>query len=284
MAIFETILISSACALGGVFIGAAVQKTAKFLYPYDWMTITILIAIVIDLIGNFTGFEQIWYVPFLLGYFVGYLIVGRTRYTMVMDISIVSKTMRMYPWVTYQHEGRLCIQEQTNRALLRRQLAGVRHEIVSLDGVAMNTDWTSDSKYPMFPKFEKNLLVLEDQNVGYRLVPIFWKVNARQYVTTIRVAYGSTASKLELMESANVLHDQQTTIVGLLDEVNKLKTALGPQLMEMAMRINHKAVAKSPENRMYNIIRKEATSHENLTPLKEVRTNGNAESTDEAQS
>lgn len=278
---FETILITSACALGGVLIGAVIQRTAKFLYPYDWMTITILVAIGIDCVLKLTGFEQIWYVPFLLGYIVGYLIVGRTRYTMVMDISIVSKTMRMYPWVTYLHEGRLCIQEQTNRALLRRQLAGVRHEIVSLDGAAINTDWNSDAKYPMFPKFEKNLLVLEDQNVEYCNVTVFWKIKARQYVTTIRVAYGSTASKLELMESANVLHDQQTTIVELLDEVNKLKTALGPQLMEMAMRINHKAVSKSPENRMYSIIRKEAKSHDKLPSLKEVRKNVD-ESTDEA--
>lgn len=282
MAIFETILIASGCALGGVFVGAAIQKTARFLYPYDWMTFAILAFIVVDLILKLTGIEEMWFIPFLLGYFVGYLIVGRTRYTMVMDISIVPKTMRMRAWVVYLHEDKLCMQEQTNRALLRRQICGVRHHIESNNGVAVNADWFSDIKYPMFPKFEKNLLVLEDFHVEFYNVPIIWRFKARQYVTTINIAYGSMASKLELMKSDNVLNYQREEIVRLIEEVNRLQTALGPQLMEMAIRIDQTAVSKSPENRMYDMIRKKTTSKEEKVTTQEVKNNGSTESTDQA--
>ncbi|MDD4222612.1 MAG: hypothetical protein PHF83_05710, partial [Candidatus Methanomethylophilus sp.] len=208
------------------------------------------------------------------GYLVGYVIVGRTRYTMVMDINVVSKTMRMRPWVLYMHDDKLCIQEQTNRALLRRQVFGVRHIVVSVDNVSISADWFSDSKYPMFPAFEKNLLVLEDLVVDYSTVHVIWRINARQYVTRIRVAYGSMASKLELMRSANVLTDQQNTIVSLANEVNELQTALGPQLMEMAISIDKKAVSTSPENRMYSMIKKNKQKAE---PVQEVNKDGPSE-------
>lgn len=278
MVLLETILIASAAALGGVIVGAAIQKTAKFLYPYDWMTLTIVAAIAADTILQVTGIDPVWYPPFLLGYLVGYVIVGRTRYTMVMDINVVSKTMRMRPWVLYMHDDKLCIQEQTNRALLRRQVFGVRHIVVSVDNASINADWFSDSKYPMFPAFEKNLLVLEDLTVDYYPVHVIWRINTRQYVTKIRVAYGSMASKLELMRSASVLTDQQNTIVSLANEVNELQTALGPQLMEMAISIDKKAVSSSPENRMYSMIKKNKRASK-AEPVQEVRSDGPPEGT-----
>ncbi len=274
----ETILISAGAALGGVIVGSIVQRTAKFLYPYDWMTMVILTAIIVDAILLISGIDPVWYAPFLLGYAVGYMIVGRTRYKMVMDINIPSKTMRMKPWVIYIHGEHLCIQEQSNRALLRRQICGVRHIILSVDGAPVNTDWYSHNKYPLFPVFEKELIVLEDVKVDYYPVKVFWRFHARQYVTRVRVAYGSMASKLELMRSAEVLTEQQEVIVSLANEVSELQSALGPQLMEMAIAIDNTAVSTSPENRMFEVIKNKRNPKKEI--IEEVISDGPAESTD----
>jgi hypothetical protein len=86
------------------------------------------------------------------------------------------------------------------------------------------------------------------------------------------------ASNLELMRSAEVLTEQQEVIVSLANEVSELQTALGPQLMEMAIAIDNTAVSTSPENRMFEVIKNKRNPKKEI--IEEVISDGPAESTD----
>lgn len=254
-----TIAVATGCALIGVIIGSIVQRTARFLYPTDWMSITIMVGITIDAIIGLAPWNPIWYIPYLLGFWVGYLLVGRTRYVMTIDITIPSKSVIMRPWILYDHNGSTCIQKQTNRDLLRRQFFRVHNEVIDDTGapIQIETDWHSDSKYPMFPSFEKPLIVLESCEEISEIQDIWWKIKIRIPRTVVTLGFGSSASKLTLLKSADVLDHQQHMIVELNSEIHRLMTAQGPKLMEMAIRINGKAERTTPENRMFELLMKE---------------------------
>ena len=251
-----TIAIATGCALIGVIMGSIVQRTARFLYPIDWMSIAIMAGLTIDAILGLAPWEPIWYIPYLLGFWVGYLLVGRTRYVMALDVSIPSKIVVMRPWVLYDHNGVTCIQKQTNRDLLRRQLFGAHNELVDDTGapIQIEPDWHSDSKYPMFPAFEKPLIVLEKCEEISEVRNLWLGIKIRIPSTVITLGFASSTSKLTLLKSADVLDQQQRMIVQLNGEVHRLMTAQGPKLMEMAIRINNKAQKTTPENRMFELL------------------------------
>lgn len=251
-----TIAVATGCALVGVVAGSIVQRTAKFLYPTDWMSIAVMAAIAADIILELAPWSPVWYAPFMLGFFVGYLLVGRTKYDMAMDVRIDTKSVVMRPWVLYDHDGVTCIQKQKNRDLLRRQVFGVHNELVDQEGapIQIEADWRSDAKYPLFPKFEKSLIVLEDCDDVFRVEHLWWRFGIRIPSTVARLGFASTASKLSLLRSADILEQQQTMIVRLTSEVHRLTTAQGPKLMEMAIRINNRAQQTTPENRMFELM------------------------------
>lgn len=269
-----TIAVATGCALFGVIVGSAVQRTAKFLYPTDWMSITIAMAIIADMILGLAPWDKMWYIPFIAGFAVGYLLVGRQSYIMVSNINIESKYLVLRPWVLYEHDGAICRQRQNNRDLLRRQFLGIHNVVVDIDSGGgppqISHDWTSDSKYPLFPRFVKDMLVLEDIKEDSVVVKIWWRIKARVPTTHIQIAFASAASKLELLKSAEVLEDQQSTISRLYDEVHKLRSAQGPKLMEMAIRVNDRATVTSPENRMYSLLVREDGKFRNTEKKKEV--------------
>lgn len=253
------VAVSTVCALAGVLVGALVQRSAKFLYPTDWMSITLAIAVLADLIFNIAPWEKFWYAPFAAGFAVGYLLVGRQKYIIVANINVASKHLVLRPWVMYDHDGELCRQRQKNRDLIRRQFLGIHNHVLDMDGdpPQISPDWISNAKYPLFPKFVTTMLVLEDLAETEETRKIWWRIKARVPTTYICVAFASSASKLELMRSVDILTDQQDLISRLYGEIHELRSAQGPKLMEMAIRINDKATNTSPENRMYGLLTRE---------------------------
>ena len=233
------------------------------------MSITMMIGIVADVVLELAPWSPVWYIPYLLGFVVGYLLVGRTRYDMMMDIHILSKGVVMRPWVLYDHEGTTCIQKQRNRALIRRQFFRVHNKVVDEKGnpILIEADWHSDSKYPMFPRFEKSLIILERCQEISESRDLWWRFKVRVPRTVVTLGFASSASKLTLLKSADVLDNQQRMIVQLNGEIHRLMTAQGPKLMEMAIRINNNAQMTTPENRMFELLMKEDVEPNNEAPI-----------------
>ena len=223
------------------------------------MSITLAILILADLIVDVAPWEKLWYLPFAAGFIVGYLLVGRQKYIIVANINVSSKHLILRHWVLYDHDGELCRQKQTNKDLFYRQFFGLHTRILDMNGEPpdITPDWVSNAKYPLFPKFVTSMLVLEDVEETREPVHIWWKINAKVTTTYIRVALASAASKLELLNSVDILTQQQDTISDLYGQIHQMQAAQGSKLMEMALRINNKACGASPENRMHSLLIRE---------------------------
>lgn len=253
------------------------------------MSLTLTIAILADLVFDFAPWEKLWYLPFAAGFIVGYLLVGRQRYIIVANIGVSSKSLVLRPWVFYEHDGEICRQKQRNRDLLRRQFLGVHNRIMDMDGdiPLITADWTSDAKYPLFPKFVSQMLVIEDMEEIHEITKIWWRVRAKVTTTYITIAHASSASRLELLRSADILSDQQAIIAELHGQVYELQSAQGDKLMAMSLRMNSRVESTSPENRMFNMLlgaeeeMKKARKEARKAIVNQTRTEENEEPTNE---
>ncbi len=261
--------------IAGVFIGAQVQKRARFLYPYDAMTLLILAAIAADTVLGITGVEAMWYASFTVGYIAGYLVVGRTSYTMVMEMNLAGKHVDLHPLVIWSEGAHVYIQEQTNRALLRRLLFGVKHELVS--NVPVDTEWRVDSKYPLFPLFSKKTVMAEDIRVSFVMEHQFWRVSVRRYTTEMVIAYAGMVSKAQLSQDQDYLRKLQNQNIDLASEVSELRSRQGPMLMETAIAIEAAVGATSPINRMYNLMTKVPKTKDGKKTVPEEDSDGSIE-------
>lgn len=248
-----TILISTVVAILGVIIGAKVQKACRFIYPMDAVTISLSAFMLTDSIFSITPLDPFWYLPFIAGYAAGYLVVGRTSYVMVWTMSLAAKHVDMGPWVTWTENGCTYLQEQSNRALFRRILFGVKHEVIS--DVPLDSDWVVDAKYPLFPLFSRPTVVAEDVITTSSKVHLFWKFHAIRYTTHVSVAYAGTVSKMQLAHDEQALRMMQEQNTDLINTVHELTSQQGPMLMEMALRLEQDINATTPANRMFDLIR-----------------------------
>lgn len=203
------ILLTTAAVMGVmVIVGAVVQRKVKFIYPTDLVTILLLAAnvwlVAMVTAGRWEVGFSLWYIlPELAGYFMGYLIGSRNNDWMVQYISPrIGYTYRI-PMAVYEHKGRQCIADQNNRALVKRVLFGIHHEIDS--EVWLEPNWTDDAKYRLFPPFRRRMINIESMETTSERVPIWWRLKVKRYTTHIRVAYGSQATAAELVHSMNVL-------------------------------------------------------------------------------
>jgi len=203
------ILLTTATVMGVmVIVGALVQRTVKFIYPTDLVTILLLAAnvwlVAMVTAGRWEVGFSLWYIlPELAGYFMGYLIGSRNNDWMIQYISPrIGYTYRI-PMAVYEHKGRQCIADQNNRALVKRVLFGIHHEIDS--EVWLEPNWTDDAKYRLFPPFRRRMINIESMETTSERVPIWWRLKVKRYTTHIRVAYGSQATAAELVHSMNVL-------------------------------------------------------------------------------
>ena len=249
----EVVVLSTVVALVGVVVGAKVQRMARFIYPTDVFTIAVVAWILADTVFSVSGLDPFWYLPFLLGYVVGYLIVGRTSYIMVWETELGDKRVTMRPWVVWSEGGCSYLQIQSNRALLRRLVFGVKHDVVA--NGPLNADWQIVSKYPMFPVFDRPAVVAENVVTNFEPVHAFWKFKTRHYVTEMDIAYGSVVSKIQLAQDEQALTSMQRLNNDLTSEVHELRARQGPMLMQMALDLLQKIDKTKPVNCAYDLVR-----------------------------
>ena len=230
------ILLTTAAVMGVmVIVGALVQRTVKFIYPTDLVTILLLAAnvwlVAMVTAGRWEVGFSLWYIlPELAGYFMGYLIGSRNNDWMVQYISPrIGYTYRI-PMAVYEHKGRQCIADQNNRALVKRVLFGIHHEIDS--EVWLEPNWTDDAKYRLFPPFRRRMVNIESMETTSASVPIWWRLKVKRYTTHIRVAYGSQATAAELVHSMNVLDRLRAKVDSLEAERIRLEEEAPRRVVE----------------------------------------------------
>lgn len=244
----------TAVALAGVVLGSRVQKFARFILPKDPFTAAVVALVIADCVLGITPLDTGLWGSFLVGYAVGYLVVGLTAYTMVFswDLGAGKKHWSMKPIVFYEIDGKMYLQPQESAALLKRAFLGIQHEVES--NVPLDDDWTCDCKFPLFAPFRKDVLFVESITEGRRLSDVRGKERMVP-VTKIRVAYGSAATTAQLILDARYLEQMQDQNVRILDRLHRVESEQGTKLMEMALQITRDMECQSPENRMLEIVR-----------------------------
>ncbi len=258
------VVIATAVALAGVFVGAQVQKICKFIFPTDFITIGILVGIIASICIPTIYINEIWFGSFLVGYLVGYLIVGRTTYTLAMRITS-PKAYKIEPLVLYEFDGQMYIQEQTNRALINRVVFGYSHAIEC--DFPIDDDSMLSYKRPLFPLFEDRMILIENM---YAYQPTIHKgliFKHKEYTTHIDVAYGTLESKMNLMYDFDLMDEMQHQIIDLTNKIHKLQSETGPKMLENALMLDSLAKQTTAENRMLNLVK--YMSKKEKIPVKE---------------
>ena len=235
--------------LGGVIIGAKVQKVCRFIIPDDFLTVLIILGIAVYILFSPVKVEWYWFGSFLVGYFCGYLIVGRTTYTMCIEMPDPDH-IRVCNRVFYEDSGKTYVQVQSNRALFDRLVFRIQHEVDS--NVPLGDDKVLSYDRPLFPTWEDRAILIERiyDTVDEKDTRVF---HHKIYTTHIEVAYGSSTSKMQLMYDIDVLRQMQYQIIDLTSEVHRLQGETGPKMLEHAMQLDMAAKQTTPENRALSL-------------------------------
>lgn len=266
------ILLTTAAVMGVMVVaGALVQRKVKFVYPTDVITIALLMAN-LGLVwltvtkGIPVSTSTMWYiVPELAGYFLGYMLGGRITDTMVEIISPSTMSACREPMAIYEHDGRQCIADQNNRALLKRVLFGIHHEI-DTGGIPLRNNWDDLAKYRLFPRFDKRKIYIEKLEPSQERVRVWWKLSVSRYTSKITLAYGSRASIAELIEDEKVLFDQRNKIESLESEIVRLQDEIPRMLAAAIMKLMRPSYERTTLDRIEEYLKLERSEAKEEEP------------------
>ncbi len=244
----EILLITASLMAISMVIGAAVQRAVKFIWPTDFMTISIVTFAAIQLIGwpSFLivpGVDPIWWIPMLIGYIIGYIVIGRTRYIMVRRLTD-DKSFDTEPWVLYHIDGKPYVQEQSNKALIKRLVFGIHHPILS--PLSLEPDYEDRTKYPGFPTFNRKMVCVEGWRT-YEMMPqeiSRWQL--KRYATEVDVAYGSTVSRYELLRSFQALDQVNARLIEAENEIYALHQSLSTRMADTVAAFLARVYSRAP--------------------------------------
>lgn len=240
MDIWMAIIFATLIAMASAAFGAMVQRKTLFIFPYDPATVLIVILLSVCALFQYP-FDYVWYVPALCGYFLGYYINGLTRYTAVSQVDVAGQTIDLAPIVTYEIDldkrgifsanssGKMsrCLADQTWRGLLKRWFLNVHH-VIDTCGAPWQPAWQTRTKYPGFPVFVRDSLLIEtwdtlekDYGIGRRWsrkaqkhVPWF---TIKRHVSVVRIAHCDQIPRVRLIKNQAALDEQNI----LLDEAQR---------------------------------------------------------------
>lgn len=165
------------CVLG-ILVGVLIRRVTKFIYPTDFLTYIVCISvtvvtILIPMFGllsfQLTG---IFSVSYIIGYMTGYCIDGFRAYVIVRKHIAANKLSVGKAWVLYKVDGRTAIALQTNYELWQR-LVRKNHRFILCSVPFGEPDWTEETKFPLFPKFVRKMIMVD----SYAMVKVSWSID-----------------------------------------------------------------------------------------------------------
>ena len=188
MLTIQVLLCSLVAAVIGIVLGAFVKRIVLFFVPVDVISIFVFLFVFTDIVWNWTHFGiGIYYLPFVAGYFLGFFI-AHISYVEAEVLDLGGKARSGRPYVIYSPNEEVghCIQQQSNKALIKRWL-GYHHRL-GMDG-PLSPDLADSRKYPYFPLFRKQILSIEDSTTEYHDEPFFFGLfQVRVYTTYWRLS------------------------------------------------------------------------------------------------
>ena len=218
----------------GIMLGALVKKSVLFFVPKDVISIIVYIFVFTDLVWNWTKLGiGIYYIPFIAGYVLGFFLTHMS-YIEAEVLDLGGKARAKQPYVIYSPNEEVghCIQQQSNKALIKRWL-GYHHRL-GMDG-PLSPELADSTKYPYFPLFRKQVLCIEDASTEYKDEPFFFGLlNMRVYTTYWRLSNVCKFPKAQWIASS-------ATIIRGRDLISRLTSDLVKERQTNYMDATHVA-------------------------------------------
>ena len=248
-----------------VMVGGYVQKVTHFLYPVDFITILACLTVPVQLcidynwpldLGLYIPWDMWWNIPALVGYFVGYIVSGRTKYVMIRTFT-GQKISTAQAYVFYEEGEHTYLQEQKNRELLKRLLFGIKHEVAggksdtSSYDLDLEADWTDIVKYPLFPEFNRKM-IYADTVEKYE---VDTDGRMKEYITFISRASGSMVSRTDLIRDFRALENANKQIIDYQNKIFRLQQSYNTRLSKYLSQVLMSFVSVQPGAHLFRTVK-----------------------------
>lgn len=201
--IYLLVIIITGLAAGAFFLGVRVQSTVHFIWPKDVFSLLIYSVCIIDLVVirgfiDINAYEIWFWLPIIAAYLIGFVFSSNGCYIMLATPILSTQKISVSYIVPYWVEDEQYIQEQKNKALLKRLIFGIEHKIIC--NIRLEPNWEFTLKHPYFP-IPKVPALLVDSIIDEDPVIVRedkW-IKCIQFVTEIQVAPASLKSKMDMM-------------------------------------------------------------------------------------
>lgn len=260
--IFLLIIIITGLSVGAFVLGNRVQGIVHFIWPKDIFSLLLYTLCAVDLIviRLFFGinlFEGWFWLPVLASYLLGFGLSSMGCYIMLATPHLSSQRMPVGYIVPYWVDDKQFVQTQTNKALLKRLIFGVEHEIDC--NVRLEPNWELPIKHPLLPIPAIRALIIDSIiDEDPEIVREDKWIKCIRFRTRLVVAPASMKSKLDMMMIENAHSADVRENIRLSAELMKVKQQTYKESMNgLSSMLSYAMVDASPGMQILNHIREE---------------------------
>lgn len=239
-------IILSVIVMGAMIaVGRKVQTATKFVYPKDIVSIALVLSCILCAACAYLEWIPIsisdayWCFPIALGYFIGYMLGNEQSYQVIEYISPYARYTAILRIVIYEKDDKQYIADQDNRALLKRLLFGIVHEL-DTQGHKLEFDWTVNAKLKFKLKEYKavNIELLETKTERSG------KLKLKRYKTIIKLASAHQISHAQLITSLDAVDTLNESVLTLSNEVARLNSTVPRRVAEQIISLTRPSYEK----------------------------------------
>lgn len=258
--IYLLIIIITALSVGAFVLGNRVQRIVHFIWPKDIFSLLIYTLCALDLIVArlFFGlhlFEGWFWLPVLASYLLGFGLSSIGCYIMLATPHLSSQRMPIGHIVPYWIDDKQYIQAQSNKALLKRLIFGVEHEIEC--NVRLEPNWEIPIKHPLVPIPTVRALIIDSIiDEDPELIRQDKWIKCIRFRTRLVVAPASMKNKLDMMMIENAHTADVRENIRLSAELLKVKQQTYKESMSgLSSMLSYAMVDASPGMQILNHIK-----------------------------
>lgn len=281
---FENVSIAALIMIAGAMFGAAVKRATRFLKPVDIVSMAFMAVLASDYMLRYLGdFDRIWYAPLLIGYAVGFLL-HHVDYVLPIKTDCRERTIDVRPVVIYQQGDRSgwCIQEQNNKALLKRWM-GIPHRLGTDTGLTQ--EWMGQFKGARGRRIRGRVIWVQKASVKREPMQL-GPIRCERLTTLYTLSHASGVEKVQWLNNAKWYFRLQDKYDRLALKYSDLLLGSRAEASEVGATMAEHSVAVNPTHRLARFFSArdrplDLDAVEGLTEIEEVNADVDEEETEE---
>lgn len=219
LSISEAIVLTGVVVLVSVYAGSIVQKKSLFTRPFDFITLSVIA--LSCLAACMMSDLRYWACVVIAGYITGYVLAGRAVPLFYQYLDPDTASNRLDYWIIYKIKGQTYIADQSNKEFIKR-LLGIHHKLYS--DVPIKAGWKVDVHVPRKRKrIIADAINITEIKESEETKKLWWKINVKEYTTTVTLADGSATSNADLVRTYSTVKQLRKRVLRLTSENHRLK-------------------------------------------------------------